>query len=215
MNGREASISWKTHDSVLIVTIDHQRRRNALNPEAHQCLADVFDEFSSDARIQVAIITGSGDKAFCSGSDLSVEAGLNRESLPRSGFGGGLVLASNDGDVGTAGYDTFGAGLYYSPESIDATFSVAYDTKDPETGSDSTDFFIGVDYLVGPGTLHAAYNSTDVDDNSDNTDQTGYEVSYSYAVNDNVTVRPGIFTVEENDGTNDDSGVLLETTFSF
>jgi len=131
------------------------------------------------------------------------------------GFGGGLIIASNDGDKDTSGYDTFGAGLYYSPESLPATFSVAYDTKDPETGSDSTDFFIGADWEVGPGILHAAYNSTDVDDNSDNTDQAGYEVSYSYAVNDNVTVRPGIFTVEENDGTNDDSGVVLETSFSF
>jgi len=132
------------------------------------------------------------------------------------GFGGGIVVASNDGDRTTGGYDTFGGGLYYSPESIPATFSVAYDTKDPEgTASDSTDFFIGVDYEVGPGTLHAAYNTTDVDDNSDNTDQAGYEVSYSYAVNDNVTVRPGVFTVEENDGTNDDSGVVLETSFSF
>jgi len=131
------------------------------------------------------------------------------------GWGGGFIIASDDGDTDTSGYDTFGAGLYYSPESFPATISVAYDTKDPESGSDETDFFIGVDYEVGPGTLHAAYNSTDVDDNSDNTDQAGYEVSYSYAVNDNVTVRPGIFTVEENDGTNDDSGVVLETSFSF
>ena len=132
------------------------------------------------------------------------------------GFGGGIVIASNDGDVGTVGYDTFGGGIYYSPESIPATFSVAYDTQDPEgTGADKTDFFIGVDYEVGPGTLSAAWNSTEVDDNSDNTDQTGFEVSYSYAVNDNVTITPGIFTVEENDGTNDDSGVVLETTFSF
>ena len=45
MNGRDASISWKTHDSVLIVTIDHQRRRNALNPEAHRCFADVLMNF--------------------------------------------------------------------------------------------------------------------------------------------------------------------------
>jgi len=132
------------------------------------------------------------------------------------GFGGGIVVASNDGDRTTGGYDTFGGGLYYTPESIPATISVAYDTKDPEgNGADSTDFFIGVDYEVGPGILHAAYNTTDVDDNSDNTDQAGYEFSYSYAVNDNVTVRPGVFTVEENDGTNDDSGVVLETTFSF
>ena len=88
MDGKEASISWNTHDSVLIVTIDHQRRRNALGPEAHRCLAGVFDEFSANASAQVAIITGAGDKAFCSGSDLSVEAGLRRESLPPSGFGG-------------------------------------------------------------------------------------------------------------------------------
>jgi len=132
------------------------------------------------------------------------------------GFGGGVVISSNDGDRTTGGYDTFGGGLYYSLESMPATFSVAYDTKDPEGSSaDSTDFFIGVDYEVGPGVLHAAYNTTDVDDNSDNTDQAGYEISYSYAVNDNITVRPGIFTVEENDSTNDDSGVVLETSFSF
>ena len=114
-----------------------------------------------------------------------------------------------------AGYHTFAAGAYYSPHSIPATISVAYDTKDPETGSDSIDFFIGVDYLVGPGTISAAYNSTDVDDNSDNTHQTGYEVSYCYAVNYNVTFTPGILTVEENNGTNYDSGVVLETSFSF
>ena len=49
MDGKEASISWNTHDSVLIVTIDHQRRRNALGPEAHRCLAGVFDEFLANA----------------------------------------------------------------------------------------------------------------------------------------------------------------------
>ena len=65
------------------------------------------------------------------------------------GFGGGLVIASNDGDAGV-GYDTFGGGIYYSPESIDATFSVAYDSKDPESGNDETDLFIGIDYEAGP-----------------------------------------------------------------
>jgi len=135
------------------------------------------------------------------------------------GFGGGVVMASNDGAGTSSGYDTIGGGVYYSPESIPATISVAYDTKDPDgTGSgteDRSDLFIGVDYEVGPGTLSAAWNSTDVDDNSDNTDSTGFEVSYSYAVNDSVTVTPGIFTVEETDGTNDDSGVVVETAFSF
>jgi len=131
------------------------------------------------------------------------------------GFGGGLVIASNDGEAGTTGYDTFGGGIYYSPESIPATFSVAYDTKDPEgTASDESDLFIGIDYEVGPGTLSAAYNSTDVDGGSDDLDTTGFEVSYTYSINDNVSITPGFFTVEDSVG-DDDSGVVVETVFSF
>jgi len=130
------------------------------------------------------------------------------------GFGGGLVIASNDGEGGTTGYDTFGGGIYYSPESIDATFSVAYDTTDPETGADATDLFVGVDYEVGPGTLSAAYNSTDVD-GSDSLDSTGFEVSYTYSLNDNVTLTPGFFTVEDTSTGDDDTGVVVETVFSF
>jgi len=144
------------------------------------------------------------------GDDVSTfTLGYNGE-----GFGGGLVIASNDGEGGTAGYDTFGGGIYYSPESIDATFSVAYDTQDPETGADASDLFIGVDYEVGPGTLSAAYNSTDVD-GSDSSDSTGFEVSYTYALNDNVTITPGFFTVEDTSTGDDDSGVVVETAFSF
>jgi len=133
------------------------------------------------------------------------------------GFGGGLVFATHDGDNsavnGVAEYDTFGGGIYYSPESIPATISVAYDTTDPDTGADATDLFFGIDYEVGPGTLSAAYNSTDVD-GSDAADSTGFEVSYTYSINDNVTITPGFFTVEDTDG-EDDNGVVVETVFSF
>jgi len=129
-------------------------------------------------------------------------------------WGGGLVLATNDGEAGTNGYDTLGGGIYYSPESIDATISVTYDTTDPETGADKSDLFVGVDYEVGPGTLSAAYNTTDVDGNSDE-DSTGFEVSYTYAINDSVTITPGFFTVEDTTAGDDDSGVVVETAFSF
>ena len=146
------------------------------------------------------------------GNDVTtLTAGYNGD-----GWGAGLVLASNDGDAtaNTNGYDAFGLGFNYSPESLDATFSVAYDTKDPETGNDETDLFIGVDYEVGPGTLHAAWNTTEVDGGSDNLDISGFEVSYSYAINDGVTVTPGFFTVDDGAG-EEDTGVVLETAFSF
>jgi hypothetical protein len=130
------------------------------------------------------------------------------------GFGGGLVLATNDGEAGE-GYDTFGGGIYYSPEFWDdATISVAYDTTDPETGADASDLFVGVDYAVGPGTLSAAYNSTDVDGSS-SLDSTGFEVSYSYGLNDYVSVTAGFFTVEDTSTGDDDTGVVAETYFSF
>jgi len=145
------------------------------------------------------------------GEDVStLTLGWNK---PEGGFGGGLAIASNDGEGTAAGYDTFGGGVYFKPDSIPATISVSYDTTDPETGSDQTDLFIGVDYEVGAGTLSAAYNSTDVD-GGDTQDQTGFEVSYSYPLNDYVTITPGFFTVEDNTG-DDDSGVVVETAFKF
>jgi len=160
------------------------------------------------------VSVGGSDSKVGIGADDGDDVSTFTLGYDGDGFGGGLVIASNDGEGGTTGYDTFGGGIYYSPESIDATFSVAYDTTDPETGADATDLFVGVDYEVGPGTLSAAYNSTDVD-GSDSLDSTGFEVSYTYSLNDNVTLTPGFFTVEDTSTGDDDTGVVLETAFSF
>ena len=55
---------------------------------------------------------------------------------------------------------------------------------------------------------------TEVDGNDD-LDSTGFEVSYTYAINDNVTITPGFFTVEDTSAGDDDSGIVVETAFSF
>jgi hypothetical protein len=52
----------------------------------------------------------------------------------------------------------FANGPLALPVSIPASISVAYDSKDIATGNDSTDFFVGLDYEVGPGSLGVAYN---------------------------------------------------------
>jgi hypothetical protein len=160
------------------------------------------------------VSVGGTDSTVGIGADNGDDVTTVTLGYDGDGFGGGLVIASNDGEGGTARYDTFGGCIYYSPESIEATISVAYDTTDPETGADATDLFVGVDYEVGPGTLSAAYNSTDVD-GSDSLDSTGFEVSYTYSLNDNVTLTPGFFTVEDTSTGDDDTGVVLETAFSF
>ena len=107
------------------------------------------------------VSVGGSDSTVGIGADDGDDVSTFTLGYDGDGFGGGLVIASNDGEGGTAGYDTFGGGIYYSPESIDATISVAYDTQDPETGADATDLFVGVDYEVGPCLLYTSPSPRD------------------------------------------------------
>lgn len=70
------------------VTIDRPRVLNALNPAAHRELHAAFDEFAADPALQVAVITGSGDRAFCVGTDLKERAEANTDDYPPTGFAG-------------------------------------------------------------------------------------------------------------------------------
>tara|TARA_Y100001968_G_scaffold222690_1_gene205435 strand:+ start:124 stop:291 length:168 start_codon:yes stop_codon:yes gene_type:complete len=54
---------------------------------------------------------------------------------------------------------------------------------------------------------------SDVDD-SDSLDLTGFEVSYTYSLNDNISLTPGFLSVEDT-STGDDDTVVVETVFSF
>lgn len=61
--------------SVLRLTLNRPERRNALNDDLIRALTDALDAASDDADIRAIVLTGSGDKAFCSGADLSPKAG--------------------------------------------------------------------------------------------------------------------------------------------
>jgi len=55
---------------ITIVTLSRPEVYNALHIDAHFELNKVFDDFSADPEQWVAIVTGSGDKAFCAGADV-------------------------------------------------------------------------------------------------------------------------------------------------
>lgn len=78
----------KLEDKVLVVTINRPDSMNALHPAANAELADVFDTFAADNNQWVAIITGSGERAFSAGNDLKFQASGGAMSIPDSGFGG-------------------------------------------------------------------------------------------------------------------------------
>ena len=57
-----------------VITLNRPERMNALHSPAHFELEEIFNEFSTDPDAWVAIITGSGERAFCAGNDLRYQA---------------------------------------------------------------------------------------------------------------------------------------------
>jgi enoyl-CoA hydratase/carnithine racemase len=55
---------------VLLITLDRPEKMNALNQELMEGLSDAWKRVDADDDIWVAILTGAGDRAFCSGRDL-------------------------------------------------------------------------------------------------------------------------------------------------
>ena len=58
------------HPGVLVLTIDRPERANALDPPTLTALADAWREIAEDEGIRCAVLTGAGDRVFCSGMDM-------------------------------------------------------------------------------------------------------------------------------------------------
>jgi len=79
---------YERHGPVLTITINRPQVLNALNPAAHFEMAQAFDLYAADPDLHVAIVTGSGDRAFCVGTDLKELSRTGEHRKPASGFGG-------------------------------------------------------------------------------------------------------------------------------
>ena len=75
-------------DDVMEVSIQRPEVLNALNSQAHSELADTFDKFAKDSALNIAVIRGSGERAFCVGSDLKERAEVGSKQMLPSGFAG-------------------------------------------------------------------------------------------------------------------------------
>jgi len=58
------------HAHVAVVTLDRPERANALDPEMLCELAAAWRELSEDPEVRVVVVTGAGDRVFCSGMDM-------------------------------------------------------------------------------------------------------------------------------------------------
>ena len=83
---RDVLVSRSGH--LLEVTLNRPDAMNALHSGVHFELHEIWDSFEQDPDLWVAIITGAGDRAFCSGNDLKVTAKGGDMSIPPTGFAG-------------------------------------------------------------------------------------------------------------------------------
>ena len=63
--------------AIALITIDRPKKLNALNRDTIAELHEAFKELDEDATTKVIIITGSGEKAFVAGADISEFADFN------------------------------------------------------------------------------------------------------------------------------------------
>ena len=175
-------------------------------------------------------VTATGSYAFDSGfslaaglSSITTDAGiLTKEGTDSYGIEAaytadsyGLAVAYVSADGGTGGETTTWGinGTYtFDSESL-PSISVGYETQETG-GTDSSGYFVGLTWPeVGEGSVSIGAGTTGLF--ADGATETFiYEASYSYPVNDNLTVTPGVF-IEEVDGGDDLTGVIVKSSFSF
>ena len=167
-------------------------------------------------------VGGSGDSGFAIaydfGNGFTMAGGL-------SGGPGNAGLFTEE-DASTIGLeaaytaDTYGVSVAFTDDetvtywTVNAmlapegypSLSVGYETDD----SDADAIFAGLTFdEVGPGSVSVGIASTATDTN----DFYQYELSYSYPVNDGMTITPGVFVTET--AGEDDTGFVVTTSFSF
>jgi naphthoate synthase len=86
-DGQEyTDIRYETAEGIAKITINRPDVRNAFRPRTVEEMIQAFEDVREDPEVGVAILTGAGTEAFCSGGDQRVrgEAGyVGEDKVPR------------------------------------------------------------------------------------------------------------------------------------
>ena len=67
----ERHLIYRVEDAVGYITINREAQRNAITPEALALFHEYLDEAEKDGKVRALLVTGAGEKAFCTGAQLS------------------------------------------------------------------------------------------------------------------------------------------------
>ncbi len=79
-------ILFEQYDRIAKITINRERYRNAFTPLTTLEMSQAFNHCREASDIRVVLLTGAGDKAFCSGGDMHVKGRggyVDSEGVPR------------------------------------------------------------------------------------------------------------------------------------
>ena len=70
-------VRYTAEGGVATITINRPEVRNAVRPRTYEELTDAMHRAADDPAIGVVVLTGAGDKAFCSGGDVRDQSARN------------------------------------------------------------------------------------------------------------------------------------------
>ena len=82
-------------EGVVTITIDRPEVMNAVDYDTELQLQKIWREIETDPSVRVIVLTGSGERAFCTGADMkggSGARGIDYWAMPREGGFGGIAL---------------------------------------------------------------------------------------------------------------------------
>ena len=120
-----AVIEYEVRDKIAYVTLNRPRSLNAINNEMSRMWNEVWERFRDDDDAWAAILTGAGDRSFCSGADLKEmrshhDGGTNggnpfggdpRPLRPSEELGAGSRYRAINGGLG-GGWSRYGTATY-------------------------------------------------------------------------------------------------------
>ena len=75
----DTHLLYNVDHHIARITINREAQRNSVSPKAIGLFLDYLNQAEKDRDVRVICVTGAGDKAFCSGADLSQVMGGNPE----------------------------------------------------------------------------------------------------------------------------------------
>ena len=193
-----------TYSSFTDLTPDDCGTGNSMGAGGKGVTAALGYEFDSGFSLAGGVTSGQSEILGDNADAFGVNAAYSADS-----YGVAVAYVTDDGGTAT---DTqyWGLNGYYTFDL--ASLSVGFETSDDGT-TEKSGYFFGLSFPeVGPGSVNIAAATDNLYADSV-TEYLVYEASYSYPVNDGMTITPGIF-IQETSG-DDLTGVAVKASFSF